>query len=152
MSLIYQSLDAYFVKHKPAHPCQCGVFDWQRQSETVDSYNPAAPGHELRLCWYVCSSCKDETERYFVVNRREKIWTAEQVKFFRATRQRKDWSLKDVTTYTGISVSRLSDFERRMAGATDNELAGLRYFGLLNENPQEFVWIDMRTKSTPTEK
>lgn len=123
--LVYQSLDAVIAHQKPETCRECYSSIWLSRSAHVDS-PPVGYGHELRVIWWRCALCSDETERWLYLNRREALWTVQQVQLFRQARREADMSLKDVSTLAHISVSRLSDFERRHAAPSEDEMHALK--------------------------
>lgn len=131
--LIYQSLDAVIAHKEPSGVlCECGAYDWMRRSESIDK-PPAGYGHELRAGWWECIVCKDTTNRWLYVNRRESLWTIKHVQIFRQARRDADKSLKDVAALTNVPVSRLSDFERRHAAPNEDEMNALKSIFVLWE-------------------
>lgn len=112
----YDSIEAFIIHTKPEENCVCGRHDWHMQS---------VPGDPLHFGWWRCTCGYTTVQLPYLDTSDPTIFTQEQAVTFRQLRQAAGVSLVDIAQQTGISVSRLSDFERRRCGPHTDEITKL---------------------------
>ncbi len=121
MPTLYASIEAAEVRcAKPDHCKNCrkrhGYFT--RHSRPVSLWS-----NDVQEMYWMCDLCGYCNDRILYANKHSEypLLTVEQVNDMVDQRWSKNLTLKNIAEQTGISVSRLSDFERRHAAPTPDE-------------------------------
>lgn len=107
---IYPHIEGVEKRAKPEE-CRCGNTEHKLTRRPL--FKDSA-GYDVWGLQYVCPACGVGQRMWCYINRHSEypLLNDEQRQKLRRARQAKNWTLKDLSVYSRVSVSRLSDYER----------------------------------------
>lgn len=121
MTTLYSSIEAAEIRcAKPERCSNCQHEEFTRHTYGVGSVSEEKPVKEM---YWMCDYCGEYHNSILYVAKHSEypILTEEQSNWMVDQRWAKDLTLKIIAENTGISVSRLSDIERRHNAPTPDE-------------------------------
>lgn len=121
MSLVYPSIEAAEVRCSAPERCSnCGRRNFTRHTYGIGSVVDDKPVKEM---YWMCAFCGEYHNHilYVAIHSEHPILTIEQSNWMVDQRWEKDLTLTGIAAISGISVSRLSDIERRHDAPTPQE-------------------------------
>lgn len=122
MTTLYASIEAAEVRcSKPEYCGNCRK--WHRWFTRHSKPTSLMVASDVREMYWMCDlcGCFDNSILYFHRHSEYPILTEAQSNWMADRRWEKDLTLKEIAAKTGISVSRLSDIERRHNAPTPDE-------------------------------
>lgn len=118
---------AVFHARRPNRCLRCGSVQFEAVSDWVHD--------DFWQGQWVCQCCgaRDVAWLYLNTEPCNDLWTEEQVAAFGERREQMGMSMRAVSALTGIRMTRLMDFERRLSAPTEHEQWALKVFGLIQE-------------------